>query len=133
VSARPAALALLGGILVAALGTLGVALDDGSRLGVDALDPWLVVYAIGLLVALGSLPFLLHERYTSLTDDRERRWELALAAWGGIALAGAVAFVLVGVVGGFGTDTAPGSLAIVGIAACGLVVGALATLILTTG
>ena len=71
---------------LAALGAIGEASSEDRELSLGSLDPWLVVYALGLLVALGALPFVLHERMAARTEDRDRRWELALAAWGGIAL-----------------------------------------------
>jgi hypothetical protein len=132
VSARAAWLTVLGGILLAALGALGVSLSDGPRLTFDSLDPWLVVYALGLFVALGALPFGLHERFSARTEDRDRRWELALSAWGGLALLAGVAFLLLGIAAGFGSATASGALAVVGLAACALVVGGLVVLLVST-
>jgi hypothetical protein len=132
VDARAAWLTVLGGVLFAGLGALGVALSDGARLTLDSLDPWLVVYALGLLAALGALPFALHARFAARTEDRERRWELALTAWGGIALAGVAAFLLLGIAGGFGSADPTGALAVVGLAACGLVVAGLAVMLLST-
>jgi hypothetical protein len=123
---------VLGGLLLAAFGALGVALSDGARLALDSLDPWLAVYALGLLAALGALPFALHARFAGRTEDGERRWELALAAWGGIALAGVVLFLLLGIVGGFGSADPTGALAVVGLALCGLVVAGLAVLMLSS-
>jgi hypothetical protein len=132
-TSRGAGLLVFAGLLVAGLGALGVAVSDGPHLGFDHLDPWLIVFALGLLTALGALPFVLHARYEMRTEDRDRRWELALTAWGAIAATGAVGFVLFGVVAGFGAASASGSLAIVGALACSLVVGGLAVLIVTTG
>lgn len=131
-SVRGARLVILGGFLTAAFGALGVALGDPPHLDFGHLDPWLVAYAIGLLAAFGAMPFPLHERFGSRTEDRDVRWEMALTAWGGIALAGGVGFVILGIVGGFAPSSAAGSLAIVGIAECALVVGGLVTLIAST-
>jgi hypothetical protein len=130
---RGVALVLLGGLLVAGLGALGVAMSDGPHLGFDHIDPWLVVFALGLLTALGALPFVLHARFEARGEDRDSHWELALTAWGAIAAAVAVGFVLFGVLAGFGASSASGSLAIVGAGACALVVGGLGVLIVTTG
>jgi len=132
VSARAAWLTVLGGVLLAGLGALGVALSDGPRLTFDSLDPWLVVYALGLFTALGAIPFGLHERFSARTEDPERRWELALSAWGGIAALAGVAFLLLGLAAGFGSTDASGALAVVGLVACGLVVGGLAVLLMST-
>lgn len=117
-----ARLALLAGVLVATLGAIGEAASEDPGLGLGSVEPWIVVYALGLLIALGALPFLLHERMAARTDDRDRRWELALVAWGGIALLGAAAFLVLGLALGFDPDSAEGALAIVGLGACGLVV-----------
>ena len=130
--ARPAWLTFLAGFLLACLGALGVVLGDGARLTLDDLDPWLIVYALGILVALGALPFGLHEHFAARTEDRDRRWELALSSWGGIALLGALGFLLLGLVAGFGSASASGALAVVGLAACGLVVAGLAVLLVST-
>jgi hypothetical protein len=132
VSSRGAGLVILGGFLVAGLGALGVALGDPPHLDFGGLDPWLVVYAIGLLAAFGAMPFPLHEHFATRTTDRDKRWELALTAWGGIALAALAAFVILGIAGGFSAASASGSLAIVGIAECALVIGGLVTLIAST-
>jgi len=132
-STRAAGVVVFGGLLVAVLGALGVTLGDPPHLSFDRVDPWLIVYALGLLTALGALPFPLHAHYTARSEDRDKRWELALTAWGAIALAGFAGFVLVGLIAGFGAASASGSLAIVGAGACGLVVAGLAVLIVTTG
>lgn len=131
-TSRGAGLVIGGGFLVAGLGALGVALGDPPHLDFGGLDPWLVVYAIGLLAGLGAMPFPLHEHFAIRTTDDDKRWELALAAWGGIALAGLAAFVILGVAGGFSAASASGSLAIVGIAECALVIGGLVMLIAST-
>lgn len=115
------ALAVLGGLLLAALGAAGVLASDAPELSLDALDPWLVVYAVGPLVALGGLPFVLRARMGG-GEEREGRWERAVTAWGGIAIAAALAFLLLGAGEGFDRDTAGGVLAIAGLGACGLVV-----------
>ena len=131
-NARAAWLTVLGGVLLAAFGALGVIASDGARLTLDSLDPWLVVYALGLFAALGALPFGLHERFAARTEDRERRWELALSAWGGVAALAGLGFLLLGLAAGFGSASASGALAVVGLVACGLVVAGLAVLLLST-
>lgn len=131
-SARTAWMVVLGGLLLACFGALGVAVSDEPHLTFDSLDPWLVVYALGLLMSLGAMPFGLHERFAARTEDRDRRWELALMAWGGIALLAGLGFLLLGLGLGFGSATASGALAIVGLVACGLVAGGLAVLLVST-
>lgn len=130
--ARPARLALVAGLLVAALGAVGVTSSEEPHLALDALDPWLAVYAIGVLTALGAAPFIFHFRYGATTEDRDRRWELALSAWGALALAAGIGFALLGVALGFSAASASGALAIVGLSACGLVLSGLAMLVLAS-
>lgn len=130
--ARAAWLIAGGGVLVAALGAIGVASSDAPHLSLDSLDPWLVVYALGVLVALGGVPFILHARFVARTEDRDKRWELALTAWGGVALIGGVGFLLIGLALGFAAASASGAIAIVGLAACGLVLAGLVLLVLSS-
>jgi hypothetical protein len=132
-TARSAALVALGGILIAALGAIGVAAGEGTRLSMSDLDPWLVVYAIGLLIALGAGPYGLHDRFGDRIEDRDARWDMALAVWGGVALVAGVAFVALGLIAGFDPASASGALALVGAGACGLVVGSLLVVVLGTG
>jgi hypothetical protein len=94
-------LGALAGAGVAAGGLIGVALSDGPYLSFSELSPWLVVWAIGLFALLGCAPFALHSRVAAGTEDRDRRWELAVVAWGGVALAGAVGFGLIALLEGF--------------------------------
>lgn len=130
-SARAAWLVVAGGTGVAALGAIGVASSGTPHLSLDSLDPWLVVYAIGVLVALGGAPFVLHSRFAARTEDRDKRWELALTAWGGVALAAGACFAALGLAFGFAAASASGALAIVGLAACGLVLSGLLLLVLS--
>lgn len=126
-------LGALAGAGVAALGLIGVALSDGPYLSLSELSPWLVVWAVGLFALLGCAPFALHSRIAAGTEDRDRRWELAVAAWGGLALAGAVGFGLIALLEGFAGSGALGAVALVGLVECGLVVASVAAVMLTTG
>lgn len=132
-SARSSLLVALGGILVAALGAIGVSTSGGTHLSFGDLDPWLVVYGIGLLVALGAGPYGLYERFTDAASDRDLRWDVALSIWGGIALVAGLAFVALGLLAGFAPADASGSLAIVGVGACALVIGTLLLFVLGMG
>jgi uncharacterized membrane protein YkvI len=121
------------GLALTLAGALGVLVGDGPYLRFSALSPWLVAYALGLIVLLALLPFAIHRRLAARGTDRDRRWELAVVAWGGLALAGLVAFGLVSVLQGFETGDPLGALALAGALLCGLVVGSILLLILTTG
>lgn len=132
-TARASLVVALGGALVAGVGAIGVGASDGVRLGLHDLDPWLVVYAIGLLVALGAAPYGLYDRAGAKTTDRDARWDLALSVWGGFALVAGLIFVALGLIAGFDPASASGALAIVGAGACALVVGVLLVFVLSTG
>lgn len=132
-SARSSLLVALGGILVAALGAIGVFASGGTHLGLHDLDPWLVVYALGLLVALGAGPYGLYDRVGTSTTDPDARWDLALSIWGGFALVASLIFAAVGLLAGLDPATAAGALAIVGAGACALVLGGLLLVVLGTG
>ena len=132
-TARSAALLALAGGLVAAFGAIGVAAGEDPHLSVRHLDPWLVVYAIGVLLALGSGPYGIFDRLGGRIEDRDARWDMALSVWGGCALVAGLLFVAVGLIGGFDPATAAGALAIVGAGTCGLVVGTLLVVVLGTG
>ena len=125
---RGLGVALVGAAGVAAVGLIGLLGSDGPYLSLDGLSPWSVVYAIGIFALLLGAPFALHRRIAE-GADRDRRWELAIVVWGGIALAGAALFAVLIALAGGGLEAA----AVIGLIECGLVVGAVATLMLTTG
>jgi hypothetical protein len=133
VTARSAALVALAGGLVAVLGAIGVASGDEPHLSFHRLDPWLVVYAIGVLVTLGSGPYGIYDRLGGRIEDRDARWDMALSVWGGCALVAGLLFAAVGLIAGFDPATAAGALALVGAGACALVVGTLLVVVLGTG
>lgn len=132
-AARPALLALLGGVLVATLGAVGVFTSGEPHLALDALDAWLVVYAAGFAVALAAIPFILRVHFTSRTEDDERLWELSLTSWGAITIGLTIVLAVAGFVAGFDPVGAAGALVLVGLGACGIVIGGLLLLVLGTG
>lgn len=120
------ALAAAGGL--ALLGLIGLLGTDGPYISFSEINPWSVVYAIGMFALLMGAPFVLHRRISE-GEDRDRRWELAIVAWGGGALAAGLLFAAV-------IALAEGSLeaaAAIGLIESGLVVGAVVTLMFTTG
>jgi hypothetical protein len=119
--------------LVAVVGAAGTLLAEGPYLSVSkGIEPWLGVYALGVLGLLLFAPFALHRRIAASTEDRDRRWELAVVAWGGIALVAAVVFVLVLWIGPGPTEPL-GAIALISVLACALVVVSVLGLMLTTG
>ncbi|MFN8150545.1 MAG: hypothetical protein U0R24_05405 [Solirubrobacterales bacterium] len=119
----------LGGVIVAAIGALGVSSGDEPHLSFGDLDPWLVVFAIGTLIALGAAPYAIFERHSGIEDEDER-WDRALAVWGGFSLLTGLGFVAVGVLGSFDPASASGAIAWVGAGCCALVFGTLALFVL---
>ncbi len=132
-SARAALQLAVAGAAVAAIGAIGVASGDEPHLSLGDLDPWLVVYAIGLMVALGAGPYGLYDRFAPRFEDKDARWDMVLSVWGGIALGTGLCFVALGLIGGFAAASVTGALAIVGAGVCGLVVGCLAVAMVAGG
>lgn len=121
------------GAALLVIGAIGTLLASGPYLSIsEGIEAWLVVYALGLFGLLLFAPFALHRRIAESETDRDRRWELAIVAWGGVALAAAVVFGLL-LWFGPGTTEPLGALAMMGLLECCLVVAAVLTLILTTG
>lgn len=121
-----AALPAAGGL--AALGLIGMLSSDGPYVSLGEINPWSVVYAIGVFALLMAAPFALHRRIAE-GRDRDRRWELAVVTWGGCALAAGAVLTVVAIVSGGALEAA----AVIGLAECALVVGAVALMMLTTG
>ncbi len=121
------------GGLLAAVGLIATLLTDGPYLSGERLNPWLICWGVGLFTLLLFAPFALHRRIAADTRDRDRRWELAVVAWGGMALVGVLVFGALALASGFGTADPLGAVAIVGLIECGLVVGSVGVLILGTG
>jgi hypothetical protein len=120
--------ALVAAAGVAALGLAGMLSTDGPYVSFGEINPWSVVYAIGVFALLIGAPFALHRRIGE-GRDRDRRWELAVVSWGGGALVVGAVLTLVAVL----SDGALGAAAVIGLVECGLVVGAVVLLMLTTG
>jgi hypothetical protein len=126
----PALAALAGlGLAVAALGLAGV--TGGPYLTGDSVNGWVIVFAVGLGVALGATPFVLERRLRASIDDEDKRWERAMLFWGAIA----VPLLVIGVMLASGGDWSGGTLAgaaglIITIEA-GLVAGAIVVSLLS--
>jgi len=118
-SGRFAALLALGGTAVA-VGSVAIAASVGEPyLEADGVNPWLVVFAAGLMAALVAFPFALEVRLRERHPDRDKRWEASLVIWGLVA---GVLFA-VGLVAGFETSTLGGALGLIGVIEAALVAG----------
>jgi hypothetical protein len=109
---RAPGLFAFGGAAVAAVAILLAGAAGEPYLSLSALNPWLVVYAIGLFVALFAAPFAIHARVEGRLEA-DARWERAMLWWGALTLTVLAAGLLVGLPSGFASDSLSGSLGIV--------------------
>ncbi len=121
------------GATLALIGALAVLVGDGPYLRLSSLSPWLMIFAVGLFGLLLFAPFAIHRLLAASSEDRDRRWELAVVAWGGLALALGGVFAVLALLEGFSTSSGLGALAVVAIFECALVVGAVLTMMLSSG
>jgi hypothetical protein len=121
---RAPALFLVAGIVVAAV-ALGLAAAAGPPyMSLSELNPWLVIYAVGLFTALFATPFALHRRIGGLLEA-DARWERALLWWGAVALAVGGLGLLAGLPSGFGSGSLGGSAGLIAAVEAALVLGVL--------
>ena len=124
-NARSPAIFLVGGAAIAVL-SVGLAAATGEPyLSLDALNPWLVTYAVGLFVALFATPFAIHRGLGGLLEA-DARWERALLYWGLVSLCALGLGLLCGLPPGFASDSLPGSLGLVTVVEAVLVLATLA-------
>jgi hypothetical protein len=121
---RGPVLALVAGCALVAVSIPLAALAGGPYLSLDRLGPWLVVFAIGLFIALFAIPFALHAGVGGLLEE-DARWERALLWWGAVTLGVLVLGLVVGLAAGFDGDSLAGSLAGVVVAEAVLVLATL--------
>ena len=127
---RGAAIGAAAGIAAAVLGLLLAAATGGPYLTSGDVNPWLVLYALGLLGALVAAPFLIESLLSSSRDDVDSRWDVALPLWGAVALAVGGIGLIVGLGSGFAGDSLGGSAGLIAVIEAGLVVLTLAAVIL---
>jgi hypothetical protein len=120
---RPALYCALG-VAVAVVSALLAGATGPPYLSLSALNPWLVVYAIGLFGALFATPFLIHARLGGALEA-DARWERALLLWGAVALAALALGLVAGLPSGFASDSLAGSLGAVTVGEAVLVLGSL--------
>ena len=117
---------------IAVLGLIGTLFAEGPYLSASkGVEPWIAVWAVGVFGLLMYAPFALHRRQQAKTDDPDQRWERAVIGWGGVALAGAAASALILWIGP-GPSDAIGALALTALLECGLIVGAVLLVVLST-
>ena len=128
-SGRFAALLAVGGGATAVVSVLLAAAAGGPYLEGDGVNPWIVVFAAGLMAALVAFPFGLEIRLRERYPDRDKRWEAALVVWGFAA----GALLALGLAAGFDTSTLRGAVGLILAIEAALVVGTVAVWLLAGG
>lgn len=123
---RPVALLALGGSATALVALLLAAATGGPYLSSAGVNPWVVVFAAGLLGGLVAFPFALEIRLRGRLADRDRRWEVALAVWG----AASIAVLAVALVAGFDTSTLAGAAGLIAAIEAAIVIATIAVWLL---
>ncbi len=129
--ARGPALWLLGGLAVALASLLFSAVSGEPYLSLKSVNPWIVVFSVGLFAALFATPFVLRSVDGRADGDSEQRWERALLLWGAVTVALLVVFVPIGLATGFSSDSLFGSVALVVVGEAVLVLGTLVAWLLS--
>jgi len=128
-SGRIAGVLAVGGGATALL-SLGLAGAAGEPyLEAEGVNGWLVVFAAGLLAALISMPFGIELRLRDRYRDRDRRWEISLLAWGGLA----ALLLVASFAAGFDTGTLAGAAGLITAIEAGLVIATIGVWLLAGG
>ena len=128
-SGRFAALLAIGGAGTAVVSALLAAAAGEPYLEADGVNPWIVVFAAGLMAALIAFPFGLEVRLRERHPDRDKRWEAALVVWGLVA----GALLALGLIAGFDTSTLGGALGLILVIETALVVATVVVWLLAGG
>jgi hypothetical protein len=118
------------------LGLAGIALILAGATGApyltaDAVNGWVVVFAIGAGVALGAVPFAFERRMRARIDDGDRRWERAMLIWAGIAAPVLVAGIALASGGDWSGQTLAGAAGLILTIEAGLVAGVIVVTLLS--
>ena len=128
-SGRFAALLALGGGAVALVSVLLAAAAGGPYLDAEGVNPWIAVFAAGLLAFLVAFPFGFEIRLRERYPDRDKRWEAALVGWG----LAAGALLAAGIAAGFDTSTLGGAVGLILAIESALVVATVVVWLLSGG
>jgi len=129
---RAPALAVVTGLGVAVAALLLAAATGEPYLTAGDVNAWIVVFAVGLFAALFASPFLIERTLAASRGDSDSRWDYALPLSGAIALGLGGLGLLVGLGSGFGGDSLAGSAALIAVIEAGLVVVAVAFVMLSS-
>jgi hypothetical protein len=119
----------VGGAGTAVVSLLLASAAGEPYLAADGVNGWLVVFAAGLLAALISLPFGIELHLRERQPDRDRRWEVSLLIWGGVA----VGLLAIAFLTGFDTGTLAGAAALIAAIEAGLVVATIGVWLVSGG
>ncbi|HYH62514.1 MAG TPA: hypothetical protein VD766_11670 [Solirubrobacterales bacterium] len=128
-SGRFAAFLAIGGAGTAVVSALLAGAAGEPYLEADGVNPWIVVFAAGLMAALIAFPFGLEVRLRERHPDQDKRWETSLVVWG----VAAGALLALGVIAGFDTSTLGGALGLILVIESALVVGTVVVWLLAGG
>jgi hypothetical protein len=128
-SGRFAALLAVGGGATALVSVLLAAAKGDPYLEADGVNPWIVVFAAGLMAALIAFPFGFEVRLRERYPDRDKRWEASLVVWGLVA----GALLAAGLIAGFDTSTLGGAIGLILAIESALVVGTVVVWLLSGG
>ena len=128
-SGRFAALLALGGGAAALVSVLLAAAAGGPYLEAEGVNPWIVVFAAGLMAFLIAFPFGFEVRLRERYPDRDKRWEAALVVWG----LAAGALLAAGIAAGFDTSTLGGAVGLILAIESALVVATVVVWLLSGG
>lgn len=119
---RIAALLAVAGALTAVASLVLAGAAGAPYLSGDGVNGWIVVFAAGLLACLVALPFGIELRLRGRYPDHDKRWEVALLAWGALG----AALLVAAIVAGFDTATLAGAAGLIAAIESG---GVLATIV----
>lgn len=126
---RLAAGLAIGGSGVAVVSLLLAAAGGAPYLEADGVNPWIVVFAAGLLTALIAFPFGFEVSLRGRYPDRDRRWEVSLLAWGAVS----VGVLIVAFMAGFDTDTLGGAAGLIAAIESAIVVATVVVWLISGG
>jgi hypothetical protein len=121
---------VVGGSALAVLALVVAAATGAPYLSLSSLNPWVVVFAVGLFTALFAVPFAIHGWLGGMLEADDR-WERALLWWGAVALGVLALGLLCGLPSGFGSDSLAGSLGLIAAVEAALVLVTLAIWLLS--
>jgi hypothetical protein len=131
-SPRGPALGVVCGLGGAVAGLLLAGATGPPYLTAGDVNGWIVLFAIGLFAALFASPFLIERTLAASRGDADSRWDYALPLWGAVALGLGGLGLLVGLGSGFGGDSLAGSASLIALIEAGLVVVAVAAVMLSS-